>query len=291
MPTYRALGTADQPALERFLATHADSSMLLRSNLHAAGIVDRGEPFQGTYFAALDDSGGVMAVLARYWNGNIVCQAPQHAFKLGRAAAYAIDATVSGILGPWEQTQTLRAALGFEQALLKCERREVLYALPLRDLVVPPNLLAATVRCRRSHDDDLEQLVAWNLAFRAEAICSAPDEESCAYSRNIIEHAHQTGNAWLLETDAGPVAMSLFNAALPDSVQVGGVWTPPEHRRKGYARAVVAGSLISARAEGVSRAILFADNAHAQRAYEAIGFRPIGNYAIVFFATAQCTNS
>ena len=58
--------------------------------------------------------------------------------------------------------------------------------------------------------------------------------------------------------------------------------TPPELRRRGYARAVVAASLLDARAEGAERSILFTpvENIPAQRAYEALGYRHIGDYRL-----------
>ena len=64
---------------------------------------------------------------------------------------------------------------------------------------------------------------------------------------------------------------------------MGGVWTPPERRGRGYARAVVAASLLDARAEGVERAVLFTENPVARRAYEALGFRRVGEYGLVIF--------
>lgn len=68
-------------------------------------------------------------------------------------------------------------------------------------------------------------------------------------------------------------------------VQIGGVWTPPEGRSRGYGRCVVAGALQMAISDGVDRSILFTepDNVGARRAYRAIGFRPIGTYGVVFF--------
>ncbi|HEY6061485.1 MAG TPA: GNAT family N-acetyltransferase, partial [Gemmatimonadales bacterium] len=80
-----------------------------------------------------------------------------------------------------------------------------------------------------------------------------------------------------------PVAFSAFNAALPDIVQVGGVWTPPELRNRGYGRAVVAGSLLDARSRGVTRAVLFAEREDAKRAYVGIGFRVVGEYGLLLF--------
>ena len=77
-----------------------------------------------------------------------------------------------------------------------------------------------------------------------------------------------------------------MNARLPDVVQVGGVWTPRDLRGRGYARCVVAGSLLAVRREGVGRAVLFTDeeNRPARAAYEALGFRVVGDYGLVIFS-------
>lgn len=63
------------------------------------------------------------------------------------------------------------------------------------------------------------------------------------------------------------------------------MWTPKALRGRGYARCAVAGSLQSARDCGVRRAVLFTGetNPAAQAAYVAIGFEPIGDYAILLF--------
>jgi predicted GNAT family acetyltransferase len=87
------------------------------------------------------------------------------------------------------------------------------------------------------------------------------------------------------EAQGRPVAFTGFNAALPDVVQVGGVYTPPFGRARGFARAAVAGSLLHARDRGAVRAVLFTDvdNAPAQRAYRALGFEPVGDWGLVRF--------
>ena len=46
----RLLVPGDEPPIEVFLEHHAASSMFLRSNLRAAGIVDHGQRFQGSWF-------------------------------------------------------------------------------------------------------------------------------------------------------------------------------------------------------------------------------------------------
>ena len=80
-----------------------------------------------------------------------------------------------------------------------------------------------------------------------------------------------------------PVAKTGFNAVLPDMVQVGAVYTPPDLRGRGYARRAVALHLAQARDLGVQRAILFSANAAASRAYEAIGFQRVGAYRVALF--------
>lgn len=92
------------------------------------------------------------------------------------------------------------------------------------------------------------------------------------------------GDVYLL-TDAGgmPLSMATHNARVPDTVQIGGVWTPGPLRGRGYARAAVAGALLAARDDGATTGVLFtgALNEPARRAYLALGFRRIGDYGIV----------
>ena len=91
------------------------------------------------------------------------------------------------------------------------------------------------------------------------------------------------GEIWLLEEAGRPVSTTGFNATLDEAVQVGGVWTPPRLRGRGYARAAVAASLLEARSAGVRRSVLFTgpENLPAQKAYEALGFRQVGSYRLV----------
>ena len=99
----------------------------------------------------------------------------------------------------------------------------------------------------------------------------------------MFEGLIDDGNMWVLEDQSTPVAMTAFNAALPDTVQVGGVFTPEDQRGRGHARSVVAGSLLDAKQKGATEAILFTevDNIPAQKAYESLGFEQVGDYGMV----------
>jgi predicted GNAT family acetyltransferase len=107
-------------------------------------------------------------------------------------------------------------------------------------------------------------------------------EKTC---RDDIAALLPAGSLFILE-GPGPLSCCSFNARLPDMVQIGNVWTPPELRGKGYARAVVAGALEIAKQAGVAAAVLATArmNMPAKAAYQSIGFGLVGDYATVRLA-------
>ena len=65
MLVVRMLQPGEEVALDGFLARYPDTSMFLRSNARAGGLLDRGEPMQATYVAAMEE-GAITAVAAHY---------------------------------------------------------------------------------------------------------------------------------------------------------------------------------------------------------------------------------
>lgn len=278
----RTLRPGDEAALERFLRVHTDSSMFLRSNARAGGLEDRGEVFQATYGAAFD-GGEMVGVAAHCWNGVLLLQAPVMLEQVAGRAVAASRRSITGLSGPADQVVAVRRALGMEGRPAAKDSTERLYALATNGLLVPPLLTARAVVCRPPESPELDLVTKWRVAFAIEALGlrDSPAVERDAHA-DMLRH-QRDGSHWILLAHGTPVAYSAFNARLPDVVQVGGVWTPPEHRGRGYGRAVVAGSLIDARREGVTRAVLFTDDAAAQRAYKAIGFQHVADYGLVLF--------
>lgn len=279
--TVRLLVPGDEVELDRFLDGHADSSMFLRSNIRAGGVVDQGMPYQGRWFGAFDGE-RLTAVAMHAWNGNLIVQADSTDGlpELVRATVTA-DKPVAGIIGPYAHVVATRTALGLDSRKANLENKERLYALDLGKLIVPHG----AVHVRPTRDDDLDLCETWRIAYCQEAL-SMPLEEAKARARDDVERTHRRGDSFVLADEGGTlVAYSAFNARVPDMVQVGGVWTPKEERRHGHGRAVVAGSLVLARALGVTRAILFTGewNTPAQRAYEALGFERIGDFGLITF--------
>jgi predicted GNAT family acetyltransferase len=282
----RILATGDENALEAFLIHHADSSMFLRSSARSAGLVDRGQAYQATYAAAFEE-GRVVAVAAHTWGGVLLVQAPVRLDAVVHMAVAKSGRAVVAINGPWSQVVAARQALGLAEIPAPLNSHEILYALELAQLVVPEPLADGRLCCRRPRAQEIDRLSEWRAAYSRETL-SRPDTPALSVAaRQDIERICAERRAFVLvDATHTLVAFSAFNAVLPDVVQIGWVWTPPAWRGRGFARAVVAGSLLEARAQGVTRSVLFTgkDNHPAQRAYEALGFRVVGDYGLLGFA-------
>ncbi len=289
MPTLRTLQPGDEVSLETFLLQYTDTSMFLRSNWRAAGLLDQGARFQGTYIAAYIDE-IIVAVAAHFWNGMLVIQAPVYLTEVVQAVVAQSGRAVSGISGPAAQVEATKSILGFSNRPTQLDQPEILFSLALRDLQIPQALASAKVQCRLPHPEELELLGKWCTAYNVEALGKIDTPSLRPACDRIIEARQTTAMHWVLVAGDTPVSYSAFNASLPDIVQIGGVWTPPVLRGKGYAKSVVAGSLLDARSQGVKRAILFTgdNNQAAQAVYRGIGFLPTGEkYGLVLFEETQ----
>ena len=282
MSDLKVLQAGDEAALEAFLRPAVDSSMFLLGNMRTAGLVDNGQRYSGTYVAALQE-GTIVGVVAHYWNGNLVLQAPVRLDALWRAAVAASQRPVRGVIGPAEQVRIVKRALCVEVADIQLDEVEKLYSLRLQDLRVPDALDSKRCRGRRIEPRDLDLVTEWRMAYSCEALGEQRTPDLRERCRAVMERSMEEGHTWVLEDSGRRVAISSFNTTIAEAVQVGGVWTPPELRRRGYGRSVVAASLLDARAKSVRKAVLFTgqENLAAQRAYTALGFRPIGDYRML----------
>src|SRR5256885_2746818 len=224
--------------------------MFLRSNARAAGLVDGGEPLQATYVAAIREGGGggeaIAGVAAHCWNGMVLVQAPDQVAALAHDAVRRSRRAVTGFSGPWTQVVTARAALGLAAARAVQDSRDDLYALDLDRLVVPKPLASGEVRCRRPEPEELELLVQWRASFSVESLGATDGPDLRRASQADVQLQHERRADWVLVHDGTLVAYSLFNAMLPEMVQIGGVWAPPPLPRPGYAPTVAAGPPLGA---------------------------------------------
>jgi RimJ/RimL family protein N-acetyltransferase len=282
MAEIRILVPSDQAALEAFLLPRVESSMFLIGNMRAAGLVDGGQVYQGTYAAAFEGQ-EIVAVVAHFWNGMLIFQAPAHLDALWRVATRISGRRIRGWIGPGEQVAVAAESFGLRDRAVQMDETEYLYRLALDDLLVPSGIRSGRLVGRHIGPRDLDLVTAWRVAFAVQGLGEEESPRLWEATRSSLERSMERRWTWLLEDRGQPVATSSFNTAIAEAVQIGGVWTPPELRRRGYGRAVVAASLVSARAGGATTAILFTgvENLPAQRAYQALGFSQIGDYRLL----------
>jgi len=122
--------------------------------------------------------------------------------------------------------------------------------------------------------EEVELLVEWTNAFITESHASVSDPE--AYVRgNIINRR------LIIWKDPKPVSCAIYGIPTPNGTRVGGVYTPPEYRRRGYATANVAAVSQRALDEGHRYCCLFTDlaNPTSNSIYQKIGYRPVCDFA------------
>jgi uncharacterized protein len=281
----RILSAGDEPLLFSFLEKHLESSLFLLSNAEHGGLVDLGEPLQATY-AAYFVAGEITAVAAHGWNGNLLAQGDLGLEAAAHLATTRTGRDIRGIVGPLGLVRRARASLGLEAKPVACELEDRLFVLELDRLRVPALLEDPGFSLRPpTQAEVIETVAGWRVAFREEVLGAVRTPELEQQALREMNGWRNAGNCWVLVHQGELVALTGFNARARGIVQVGGVFTPPALRQRGYARAAVAASLLGERERGATRSTLFTDveNVGAIRTYTTLGYEEIGEYGLLLF--------
>jgi RimJ/RimL family protein N-acetyltransferase len=274
--SFRAASADEAANIAAFLYRDPDRAMFPLSNLTHHGMGQRGR-YQMRFWLK---GPGIEAALGLSGMGMLLPVLPGlGADDLAPLRPLLAGEPIAGLIGPFEQAGPLCEALGLRDGDAEHMVDEPGFALDLSDLILPDD---PALRLRLPDARDLPLLIRWRAAYRGEVMGTPPEQREAA-ARDDIETYIPRGSHRILERNGVPVAMTGFNAELPEAVQIGGVYTPPDLRGRGHARAAVALHLAEARRAGVRRAVLFAANDAAARAYRAIGFQPGGRMAMIFF--------
>src|SRR5262249_22330125 len=127
---------------------------------------------------------------------------------------------------------------------------------------------------------DLPLLVEWFGSFAAETGALAGDARTRA--EELLRD--RTVHLW---TDGEPRSMAAASGRTPHGVRVGYVYTPPAHRRRGYATAAVALLSEQLLRSGLRSCFLYTDlaNPTSNAIYARIGYEPVCDVVDVVFST------
>jgi predicted GNAT family acetyltransferase len=127
---------------------------------------------------------------------------------------------------------------------------------------------------------DLELAEEWYEAFGRDT--GTPGD----VSGSAIADKMSYGGIVLWELDGVPVSLGGRTRVVAGMARVAPIYTPPEHRRRGYGAAITAVVTQDALDAGAHDVVLFTDvdNATSNRVYQRLGFRPISERLLLAFA-------
>lgn len=269
---------ADISDIIEFLTPRAAQSMFPLNNLHQYGL-DGDHPRAPSMWINRTD-GRITDVLSLTQEGMVMPQCPS--MDWGQALDAVKDRQLIGVIGPADQARAFMKAACLADAPTTLDHDEPQFDLDLSDLIIPAGIGEIVPLA----DAEKEQMIQWRFEYELEALNVPADEARPIAERDYQSYCDNKSHIALMEDDTA-LCTTGFNARLPDIVQVGGVYTPPELRGKGHARRAVALHLAQARDEGVRRATLFSANEYASRAYQAIGFTYVGQWTLCLFDGPQ----
>ena len=194
------------------------------------------------------------------------------------ALAAAIDDELPGVIAAKPEAEAFAKAWSAKSGVTsRINRAQGVFSL---ERVEPPRPTPGRIRNAGAGDRPL--VLDWWRAFLEEALGESPDPESVAHE---VDHrlGAEDGGVVLWE-DGETVSLSGFGSPTPNGIRIGPVYTPPEHRRRGYASALVAE--LSERMLNERRfCFLYTDlaNPTANKIYEQIGYKRVCESAEIVF--------
>ena len=268
----------DREALVDFMFDHAPIMMFPLTNLTRYGLGGDHPRAISAWVCKRDEA--ITDVLTISREGMVFPCSPTGQWQA--AAAILRGRAVKGFIGDGDQVTALREASAMTQRAA-LDVIEPSYLLTVADMVMPA---CGGYRLRPLSAAPLDLMIAWRRDYDIETLHVDPAEAALQAEQQIRSFMAIDSHRVLFEGDT-PVSMTGFNAVLPEIVQVGGVYTPPALRNRGYARKALALHLQEVAVDGVTEAVLSAANPAAERAYAAIGFDRIGDFALVVYDTPQ----
>ena len=162
-----------------------------------------------------------------------------------------------------------------EYFLMSLSRVGLRYALPPLD---------SGVRIRRAGAGDAEELFALQKGYELEEVVIDPAHFNDGQCMKMLKRSLREDLVFVAERGGKPVSKAATNARGFIVDQVGGVYTEPPERNRGYAKAVVI-ELLKAIFQEKSAACLFVKkrNGPAISLYDRLGFAPVGDYVISYY--------
>jgi predicted GNAT family acetyltransferase len=215
----------------------------------------------------------------------IITAGPDDAVDAAAARLSDLPLEPPGVVGPAREAERFASAWArarsCDQVLVVDQR---IYELTeLRPLPSVPGGIRALL------PDDLGVAAAWALAFDQEALPFHERRTLDEEARRAIARRIGEGNLFGWEVNGQLVSMAGLSRPTARTISVNSVYTPPAHRRHGYATALVAAISREGFARGKEVCVLYTDlaNPTANAIYQTIGYRPVADSRLYAFRKAH----
>jgi predicted GNAT family acetyltransferase len=235
------------------------------------------------YLATLEHQGELQGVALRTPPHSLVLSYLKDPAGVAHLVQALAATTLPGVLGPAD------TALAFAQKWQQITGQPYRLKMALRiyqlERVTPP--ASAEGRLRLATPEDRPLLKAWFTAFDGETGLGTGDPGKAAQLVNTFLSS-STRDLYLWEVAGTPVAMAGYSGSTPNGIRINAVYTPPEHRKRGYASACVAALSQRLLDSGRRYCFLFTDlaNPTSNHIYQTIGYAPVCDVDEYTFTTA-----
>ena len=261
-------------ARDFLLASEAENNLILGL---AAELADQDPlPDPPPFFASIQDRDRVIGCLFRTPPLKVgLTRIPDAAVPLAVRGIADAFGEIPGVIGPLETIQEFATVWAASTGVVATPGMKMgIYAV---ETVRPPEDPAPGALRVAEYEDGL-LLRDWFHRFADEAGLGPPDVD--AEVRSLVA----SGSAFLWEDD-GPVCMTVAKGPTPNGIRIGYVYTPPMHRKRGYASTLVAGVSQRMIAGGRRFCFLYTDlaNPTANELYRRIGYEQVATAGDIAF--------
>jgi len=183
------------------------------------------------------------------------------------------DAALPGVVGNLPHIGTAASILSTATR----RESEIALAQGVYELTAVREVPRVPGTARAATPEDRKLLIAWLTAFSHEAD-PHPDQDVARLEQTLDTRFSSEGAGfWLWEDEGRPVSFSGYSGQTPTGIRIGPVYTPPPHRRRGYATSLVAEQSRWLLERGRRSCFLFTDlsNPTSNSVYAAIGYRRV----------------
>jgi len=271
---YVRLDNRDRDEVMSFLSGHPGLNLIMLNNIQMFGMYQGKSPFHGDYFGRRDES-GLVAVGAFFNLGSIFLYSvsdeavegmSDYVLGLGRVPSF-INSKASRVR---KLLEGFRGKLGVTFNTILTE--QMVFKGP-----VPEGI---DMECARpSRESDLDSLVRMQTRLEEELFGRVSMD---AHSlRELISYQVRSGTASVAEHEGKIMSKAEATVMERTGANVGGVYTEPAYRGRGFATACV-GDLCRRLLEQVDLIALSVEgeNPASLRLYEKIGFKKIDDWMI-----------